>query len=249
MKNILSCFGGRSFISLLSLTIIVCCSTIVFSEENKIITLENKILLYVGGDTEKILNAIDEIDTLSTEEAVTLCVRLSDYWLGEAPGRLLIEKITKIGDRILPYLVQKRNLPMNCKENYSDLCYKSIEERNVWIGIAIEGIKEGMIFYTKFPEKLNIEAQKYLKTIEIFIQDYKQKKGIYPEHLLSLKEYTWDEYGYKIKILNPWGQPYRYFLSQNNDKYRLEIGDDSPYGWPRQKEGAGYTSPVKKKGR
>ena len=116
------------------------------------------------------------------------------------------------------------------------------------ITIAIEAIKQGIIFYAIFPENLSVEAERYLKIIEIFIEDYKKRQGTYPEHLLALREFAWTQYGYKISILNPWGQPYRYFLSQDKHKYRLEIGDDNPLGWPKV-EKCWPTSPLERKER
>lgn len=77
--------------------------------DERVINLENRILSQVGKKQNgKVFDAIDEIDTLPTQEAIILCLRLSDYYLGEAPGALFVEKVTKLGERILPYLVQKR---------------------------------------------------------------------------------------------------------------------------------------------
>jgi hypothetical protein len=79
--------------------------------DERIINFENRILSYankseVEFDGAKFEAMLDEIDSLPTDEAMILLVRLSDYYLGEAPGEILDEKITKIGERILPYLVQ-----------------------------------------------------------------------------------------------------------------------------------------------
>jgi hypothetical protein len=104
------------------------------------------------------------------------------------------------------------------------------------------------VSYAIFPENLDIEAKGYLGIIEIFLEDYKKKKGNFPKDLHELREYAWREYGYKLKVFNPWGQPYKYSL-RDNDKYVLEIGDDNPYGWPKEEKESWPTSPLERKGR
>lgn len=252
MNVIINCCSRKKiFFSIPLLAITIWYISIVYCENSRIINLENKILSYASKnddelDAAKFEATLDEIDNLPTDEAMILLVRLSDYYLGEAPGEILDEKITRIGERILPYLVQKRNMPINCNKKHQDLCFENTKERNVGIEKAMEAIKKGVILYAIFPDNLEIEAKGYLKTIEIFLEDYKKSKGSLPKNLHELREYAWREYGYKLIVYNPWGQPYKYLL-EANDKYILRIGDDNPYGWPRDEKETSHISPAKKK--
>jgi len=200
-------------------------------EETKVLKLENRILSLIDKrdkqgekfDSKAYWDAIDEIDTLSQEEATTLLVRLFDYYLGEGTDELLLEKVTQMGDKILPYLVQKRNVPrMTCRNEYKEMCH-TIQERNYLIDEAIKGIKDGIVLCYEHPEKLKKEAEQYLPIIQIFIEDYKKQKGALPKNLQELQEYGWIRYRYKIKIINGWGNPYKYVVQKN--KYKVEIGE------------------------
>jgi len=128
-------------------------------EETKVLKLENRILSLIDKrdkqgekfDSKAYWDAIDEIDTLSQEEATTLLVRLFDYYLGEGTDELLLEKVTQMGDKILPYLVQKRNVPrMTCRNEYKEMCH-TIQERNYLIDEAIKGIKDGIVLCYEHP--------------------------------------------------------------------------------------------------
>ncbi len=200
-----------------------------FSEEIKTINLENKILSLTDKgdgkfDAEAFVSAVEEIDSFPIDQVTILLIRLSDYYLGEGGTGLYLEKVTKTGDKILPRLVQKRNTPtVACKNEYKTIC-RTIEERNLLIDRAIKAIKDGIVLYSVYPEKLKDEAEQYLKILDVFIEDYKRHKGNFPKSLQGLKEYSWIRYGYKIKILNPWGNPYKYILKGN--KYVIEIGEE-----------------------
>lgn len=176
-------------------------------------------------------DAIDNIDKigLNNEELMSLYIGLLDYYIGESTGEVLSKKITYIGDKILPFLVEKKNMPIKCIKKYNTLCsYETHAERNIKIIRMITAIKQGRVLYAEFPDNLREQHEKDLKIIHIFIQDYKNMTSTLPNNLDILREYAWREYGYKLNIYSPWfGKPLKY-SPQKDGKYILEPGDDKP---------------------
>lgn len=197
-------------------------NTSAYCEKSKLTEIRDKILTAQGFES---LYAIKEIDKqlLREEELISLYIGLLDYYIGEGPGEILCEKITAMGDRIMPFLIEKKNSPLTCEEKYKRFCYKNTEERNVSINSAIKEITEGLVAYAVFPENLGKEAETNMKIIRIFLEDFKRNKKKLPKDLKLLREYAWQQYGYKLRILNPWGQPFKY-LVKSRSEYILEAG-------------------------
>jgi len=149
---------------------------------------------------------------------------LLDYYLGSSGGELLLEEITKIGEEILPYLIQKKSLPLECRKRFKHLCYENLEARNVKIDIAIKAIKRGLVLYAVYPDEIEIKAEQEIGIIKIFLEDYRSDKSSYPSSLNLLKDYAWHKYGYKLVIYNQWGNIFEYSLKKN--AYSLGIGAD-----------------------
>jgi hypothetical protein len=198
-----------------------------YSENTKIIEIRDKILSLALKNSPKILKVLKEIDKtgLTEEELINLYIELLDYYIGEGGGEILCEKITRLQDKVLPFLIEKKNTPLKPLEKYKNLSYNSIEERNIKIIDMIDKIRKGIVAYAEYPASLKKEVIKELKIIRIFIEDYRREKGKLPENLDILREYAFKEYGYKLKILNPWGQPFKY-LPLDMEKYVLEAGSD-----------------------
>jgi len=192
-----------------------------YPENTKIIQIRDEILLKKGFEKDY---AIEEIDKLQfkKEELVSLYMELLNYYIGEGPGEILSEKITSMGDKILPFLISKKNMPLKCEEKYKNICY-TMEERNRKINYLIDAIKDGRILYAVYPELLKKKVEGDMKIIRIFIEDFKKQKGGIPKDLYVLREYAWKQYGYKLRIINPWGQPIKY-LPKSGDQYILEAG-------------------------
>jgi len=220
----------KIFINISIILLTLCYYPIGYCGDSKMVILENKILSNASKDSVessyKLFAAFAAVDDLSVDEALNLCIRLSDYYLGAGGTELYLEKTTKIGERILPFLVRKKNMPIDCKGKYIKIC-RSLSERNYLLGLAINAIKEGIVIHSVFPDNLNIEAKDNLKIIDIFLEDYKRAKNHFPKDLRILREYAWGQYGYKLRVLNPWGQPYKYTLVSSKD-YILEIGNVGP---------------------
>jgi len=210
---------------LVILLAIVSWTTFSYSGNNPTQIID-KILFAQGQDE---LDAIEEIDKhlLRDEELISLYMELLDYYIGEGPGEILSEKITGMGERILPFLIEKKNSTFKCLDKYRPFCYKNAEERNVKIRSIIAAIKKGIILYAVFPEKLKTEVDQSMKIVRIFLEDFRRNKKTFPRDLNVLKEYVWQQYGYKLKIFNPWGEPFKY-ISKSGDKYTLEPGKGAP---------------------
>jgi hypothetical protein len=176
---------------------------------------------------EEAIGNIEKIG-LQKDELANIYIRLLDYYLGESTGEIMSEKITKMGETTLPFLVEKANMPLRCENKYRSLCLENKKERNEKITNLINDIKRGLIAYAEFPADLKSEHEKDLKIIRIFIQDYKIKKGILPKNLDNLREYAWHDYGYKLKIYSPWFGKQLKYVPQKDGKYILEAGDDKP---------------------
>lgn len=204
---------------------------LAYVETTKVIKISDNILSLTLQDSPKLLDTLFDIDKqkLTDDELIGVYIGLMDYYIGEGPGEVLFEKITSMQEKILPYLVEKKNTPLRCLEKYKSRCWENEKERNRIIEeILIDNIKKGIIFYPEFPASLKAEHERDLKIIRIFIQDYRSKKGILPNNLDNLREYAWHEYGYKLKIYSPWfGKPIKY-VPQKDGKYILEAGDDKP---------------------
>jgi hypothetical protein len=198
---------------------------IASSQSRKVIQIRDKILSEHGPQR---FDAIEEIDTLQLkmEDRISLYMELLNYYIGEATGEVLCEGITAMGDKILPFLVERKNMPVKCEEKYASICY-TMEERTRKINKLIGAIKRGIILYSAFPENLKIEVEGSMKIIRIFLKDFKKQKGSFPKDLNVLREYGWKQYGYKLTIVNPWGQPFKYLL-KGRDKYILEVGREYP---------------------
>ncbi len=215
------------YILLMSAIIVLCSDSVAYCGDDRMVKLEVKILSLAKENSPKLYDALDEIDKLPIDEAISLYVGLIDYYIGEHGTEIHLERATKIGEKIIPFLIEKRNMPLMCLEQYKSLCVKDIEERNRKIGWIIDAIKKGIVLYAEYPESLKLEVETNVKIVKIFLEDYKKSKGKLPKDLHILKEYVWKEYGYKLKIFNPWGQPLKY-LSQKGNKYILEPGSDMP---------------------
>ncbi|HXX34970.1 MAG TPA: hypothetical protein VEM15_10915 [Thermodesulfobacteriota bacterium] len=197
-----------------------------YPQISKVIQIRDNI---IGGDGPyEGFEAIRAIENppLKTEERINLYMELLNYYIGEATGEMLHEQITRMGDKVLPFLVEKKNSPVKCEEKYKSICL-SMEERNREINGSISAIKEGTISYAVLPDNLKIEAEGNLKIIRIFLRDFEKQKGSFPKDLNVLREYEWNQYGYKLTIVNPWGQPFKY-LAKGKDKYTLEVGRKYP---------------------
>jgi hypothetical protein len=206
---------------------VLCWSTLSAAEGDSIKDTMDKILSAQGGE---VLDLIDDTDKLhlQRDDLIQLYIQLLDYYVGEGPGEIRAEKITKMGDEILPFLVEKKRAPLRCSEKYRRLCYKDMKERNVIIEKMIKAIKDGTVLYAEFPDNLKPEAEKDLKIIRIFIDDFKGQRGSLPKDLNVLKDYAWERYGYKLRILNPWGERIKY-LRKTDTTYSLEAGKEGPF--------------------
>ncbi|MGO8987794.1 MAG: hypothetical protein ACLQGU_21090 [bacterium] len=180
-------------------------------------------ILAPGGQRFEAIEEIEELQ-LKTEDRISLYMELLNYYIGESTGGILHEQITRMGDKILPFLIEKKNSPVKCEEKYKSTCY-AMEERNSRINDLITAIKEGTISYYDFPRNLRKEAEGSMKIIRIFLRDFKKQKGSFSKDLNVLREYGWNQYGYKLVILTPWGEPFKYLL-KGTDKYVLDY--DSP---------------------
>ena len=56
-------------------------------------------------------------------------ISLLDYYIGEGNHTYLNELIVKEGPNIHAELIEKYNMPINCKQKYSEIC-RTKEERN-----------------------------------------------------------------------------------------------------------------------
>lgn len=214
-------------------------SGLAFAESSKVDQYKDKILSLAlsshnSNDNTKARSAFEDaignIDKIGLQdyELASLYVALLDYYLGESTGEILSEKITKMGETILPFLVEKANMPLKCENKYRSLCLENKKERNEKITSLINDIKKGLIAYAEFPANLKAEHERDLKIIRIFIKDYKIKKRIVPKSLENLREYVWHEYGYKLKIYSPWFGKQLKYIPKEGGEYILEAGDDKP---------------------
>lgn len=213
----------KLIILLASVIQIFYCST-ASPQSNKVIQIRDKILS-AGGQRHGAIEEIDKLQ-LKMEDRISLYMELLNYYIGEGPGEVLNEQITGMGDKILPFLIEKKNSSVNCEEKYKSICY-TMEQKNRKINKLINAIKEGAILYSVFPENLEREAESSMKIVRIFLKDFKKQSGSFPKDLNVLREYGWKQYGYKLTIVNPWGQPFKYLL-KGTDKYTLEVGNDYP---------------------
>jgi hypothetical protein len=195
------------------------------SQSSKAIQIRDKILSEHGPQR---FDAIEEIDKLQieTEDRISLYMELLNYYIGEATGEVLNEQITAMGDKILPFLIEKKNTPPKCEEKYASICY-TMEERTRKITKLIGAISQGVILYSVFPGNLRTEAENNMNIIRIFLEDFKMQKGSLPKDLNVLREYACKHYGYKLTVVNPWGGVFKYLLKGKN-KYILEVGKDYP---------------------
>jgi hypothetical protein len=190
-------------------------------EKSSLTQIKDKILFAEGHER---LDAIREVDKLhfQEEELITLYMELLDHYIGEGPGEIVSEKITTMGDRIMPFLIEKKNSALK------GFSYKDTKERNVKIESCINAIKDGEILYAVFPENLEKEIEPNMKILRIFLEDFKKNKKRLPKDLKVLREFAWQQYGYKLRILNPWGQPLKYSLKGGNN-YVLEAGEKDSF--------------------
>lgn len=205
---------------------ILYCAALSYSGSNNKAEIRDKILSLALEEKSEMLNAIEETDKLGLrdDELISLYMELLDYYTGEGPGEILSEKITSMGDKIFPFLIEKKNMPLKCLEKYERLCaYKDVKERNIKIANMIDAIKKGIVLYAEYPENLKIEAEEDLKIIGIFLEDYRKNKRKLPKNLHILRMYVCKEYGYKLKTFNPWGYPFNY-SPQKGNKYILGVG-------------------------
>jgi hypothetical protein len=213
-------------LKVIAVFIVLCWSTLAVAGNNSPKDSVDKILSAQGGE---VLDLIDDTDKLHLQEddLIQLYIELLDYYVGEGPGEMLGEKITKMSEKILPSLVEKAYTPLRCSEKYKKLCYKNMKERNVHIERMIKAIKDGTVLYAEFPKGLETEVKKDMKIIRIFLEDFRVHRKSLPKDLPALKDYAWQRYGYKLRILNPWGEPLRYVPKRAN-QYILEPGKGAP---------------------
>jgi hypothetical protein len=226
MPSILGANMHDTKLKLIALVIILWWSTLAAAENNSVKDILDKIL---SAQDDEVLDLIDDTGKLYLQEddLIQLYIGLLDYYVGEAPGEILGEKVTKIGERILPFLVEKEYTPLKCSERYKKLCYRDMKERNVHIERMIKAIKDGTVLYAEFPRGLETEAEKDMRIIRIFLEDFRLHRKSLPKSLSALKDYAWQRYGYKLRILNPWGEPLRYVPKKAN-QYVLEPGKGAP---------------------
>jgi hypothetical protein len=74
-----------------------------------------------------------------------LLVDLLDYYIGAGGGEILMELITEKGTPILPLLIAKKAVPIDCIPRYKSICFHNINSRNEDIDLMIEAIKRGEI--------------------------------------------------------------------------------------------------------
>lgn len=204
-----------------------------FSESSRADQIRNKILSLSAQEDyhgDELINTLFEIEKqkLSDSELIEVYIGLLDYYIGEGPGEILSQKITAMGDKILPFLVEKMYMQLHCDKKFKELCRENREERNDRITRLIGNIKKGIIFYPEFPASLTTEHERDLKIIKIFILDFKNKNSKLPDTLDNLREYAWHEYGYKLRIYSPWFGKLIKYAPQKDGKYILEAGDDKP---------------------
>lgn len=203
---------------------IVCCVT-ASSQSGKVIQITDKILSESGPERFDAIEGIDDLQ-LKMEDRISLYVELLNYYIGEATGEVLNEQITAMGDKILPFLIEKKNMPLKCEEKYASICY-TMEERTRKIDKLIGAIKKGIILYSAYPENLKVKAEGTMKIVRVFLEDFRKQKGSFPKDLNALREYACKYYGYRLTIVNPWGGAFKYLLT-GKDKYILEVGRHYP---------------------
>jgi hypothetical protein len=208
-----------SFIILLSIDGQSC------SENKKVEQVRDEILALLQNDSDKIIEAMYKTDRLKEGAAMKLYLELLDYYIGEGPGEILSEKITLLGEEILPALIEKKKMRLLCLEEFKDLCYEDIEDRNRKIEHEINAIKKGIVLYAVYPDNLLEKVKRNMEIIIVFLEDYKMSQGVFPEDLSALREYAWKEYGYKLVIYNPWGRSLKYNMLDKN-KIIIEAGSD-----------------------
>src|SRR3989338_3673543 len=131
---------GLSIVKIIlpAILIIFCHCAVAHSDNVKVTQIKDKILSLalesqrISDNMEARIaleNAIERIDTLGLQDddLLSLYIELLDYYIGEHPGGILLEKITRMREKILPFLVEKKNMPLMCSEKYKSLCsYKDI---------------------------------------------------------------------------------------------------------------------------
>jgi hypothetical protein len=226
-------------LTVISILLIFFSIGLAFSENSKVKQYKENILSLALLSRESSDNmktriafeeSIDNIDKLglNNDDLAALYTTLLDYYIGESTGEILSEKITKMQEKILPFLVEKIHLPLKCEDRYKSICLENEKERNERILDLVNDIKKGIVAYAEFPANLKKEHERDLEIIRIFIQDYKIKKGFVPKKLENLREYAWHEYGYKLKIYSPWFGKQLKYIPQKDGKYILEAGSDKP---------------------
>lgn len=195
------------------------------SPSNEAVKLKEKIFsLYAKENYELLEDAINEIDKLSLDDRIYLCVQLIDHYLGEHTGGLLREKCTKIGDKIIPFLIEKKNIRCIKRKVPEPQCLQGRE--GMIIKMILEAVKDGIVLYEAPPDEvlegLEKEAKSDLRIIKVFLDDYKYRFKTLPQSLKILKVYVWEEYGYKLRIFTPWGTPYKYRVVK--DSYEINYG-------------------------
>ena len=104
------------------------CNTAV-SQSSKVIEIRDNILSEQGSQRFEAIEGIEKLQ-LKTEDRISLYMELLNYCVGEATGEILCEQITRMGDKILPFLVEKKNSPVKCEEKYKNICLTMEKKRS-----------------------------------------------------------------------------------------------------------------------
>jgi hypothetical protein len=216
LKVLLMFFGG-----VFALTLMPDCVADSGGRSRSVTELRDRILSLIRDDNPEYIDALYGIDSLPIDQAISLCVELADYNLDAGVAEVYLEQCSKIGERIVPLLVGKKNSPLECSDDFKDLCAGSREERNRVIQDALFAIKYRIVLYAEYPESLGIQTQHDIKTIQIFLRDYRSTEGRLPQDLEMLRSYAWARYGYNLKILDPYGRALTYSV-QDDSTYNLK---------------------------
>jgi hypothetical protein len=226
--------GIRTLSGLVAVLALVLCNAGSAAPEHKTAAqIENRILelslqgsLEAGTQMEETLENIEDLG-LPEDDLIDVCVSLLDYHLGEAPDEILFEKITRIGHEAVPFLVQKMGTPLDCEKAYTRICRGNQAERNVIISSLLLAIKNGVVLYRVSAEEPDKQLEEDIRTVKIFLREYETKFGGFPADLVMLREWAWKEFGYTLRIRNPWGFPFDY-VRKGDHKYTIGEG----YGRP-----------------
>ena len=110
---------------------IVCCVT-ASSQSGKVIQITDKILSESGPERFDAIEGIDDLQ-LKMEDRISLYVELLNYYIGEATGEVLNEQITAMGDKILPFLIEKKNMPLKLIHMCTRLILARLKQRDTQI--------------------------------------------------------------------------------------------------------------------